>query len=136
MKFTGSLAKASLSTAEMRPFSMRKSDVRLSLARRRQLNGASSVSRVGQRLELLHLERRAHDAGQLAHFLGDQEIVLHEALDRAQPGVPAIAEPLGHGLLHVEAEPLLGPVGEEVQVAAHRPQEALAAAEAPIFVRA
>ena len=51
-----------------------------------------------------------------------------------KPAWPLIAEPLGHRLLHVEAEPLLGPVGEEVQLATHRPEEALAAAEAPIFV--
>ena len=53
-----------------------------------------------------------------------------------KPRMAAIAEPLGHHLLHVEAEPLLGPVGQEMQMAAHRPQEALAAAEAPIFVSA
>ena len=88
----------------------------------------------GQALQLLHLERRADDAGQVADFLGDEEIVLHEALDRAQAGMALIAEPLGHQLLHVEAQPLLGPAGEEVQVATHRPEEALAAAEAAIFV--
>ena len=60
--------------------------------------------------------------------------MLHEALDRAQAGMAAIVEPLGHRLLQVEAEALLGPVGEEVEVAAHRPKEAFAAAEAPIFV--
>ncbi len=60
--------------------------------------------------------------------------MLHEALDRAQAGVPAIVQPLRHGLLHIEGEPLLGPVGEEVEVTAHRPQEGLATAEAAIFV--
>ena len=47
-----------------------------------------------------------------------------------KPGMPAIAEPLGHQRLHVEAQALLGPAGEEMQLAAHRPEEALAAAEA------
>ena len=88
----------------------------------------------GQALQLLQLERRADDAGQIADFLGDEEIVLHEALDRAQAGMALIAEPLGHQLLHVEAEPFLGPAGQEMQLATHRPEEALAAAEAPIFV--
>ena len=32
-------------------------------------------------LQLLHLQRRAQDGGQVADVLGDQEVVLHEALD-------------------------------------------------------
>ena len=96
--------------------------------------GEQRVER-GKRLQLLQLERRADDAGQLADFLRHQEIVTHEALDRAQAGMAAIVEPLGHGLLQLEGETLLGPPGEKMQLAAHGPQEALAAAEAAIFVR-
>ena len=88
----------------------------------------------GQALQLLQLERRADDTGQIADFLGDEEIMLHEALDRAQAGMALIAEPLCHQLLHVEAKPFLGPACQEMQLATHRPEEALAAAEAPIFV--
>ena len=86
-----------------------------------------------QRLQLLHLERRADDAGELANFLGDEEIVLHEALDGAQAGMPAIAELFRHQRLQIEAQALLGAVGEKMQLAAHRPEEALAAAEAAVF---
>ncbi len=48
--------------------------------------------------------------------------------------MPAIAEPLCHRALEVEAQALLRPVGQEMQLTAHRPQERLATAEATIFV--
>ena len=89
----------------------------------------------GQRLQLLHLERRADDGGEIADLLGHEEIVPHEALDAAQAAFAPIAEAFGHQLLHIEGEPLLRPLGEEVQLAANRPQKALAATEAPIFLR-
>jgi hypothetical protein len=60
--------------------------------------------------------------------------MLHEALDRAQAGMTAIAETVGHGTLQVETEAFLGPAGEEMQIAADRPQEELAAAEAAILM--
>jgi hypothetical protein len=60
--------------------------------------------------------------------------VLHEALDRAQGPALGIPEPFRHGCLHVEGEALLGPACQEVQVAAHRPQEVLAAAKGGVFV--
>jgi hypothetical protein len=37
-------------------------------------------------LDLFLLQRRADDARQVADILGDQEVVLHEALDILQPG--------------------------------------------------
>ena len=41
----------------------------------------------------------------------------HEALDSTQARMPAIAEPLRHRALEVEAQALLGPVGQDpVQV--------------------
>ena len=79
----------------------------------------------GHVLGLLLLERGAEDAGQVADILGDQEVVLHEALDRRQAGMAGIAEPLGDLALDVEMQPLLGLAGEEMHVAAHRPQEIL-----------
>ena len=84
----------------------------------------------GQCLELLYFERRAQHGGEIAYVLGDQEVVLHEALDRNQAGARArIAQPFGEHRLHVERQPLLGPAGDEVQMAAHRPEEFLAAAK-------
>src|SRR5262245_8622262 len=47
----------------------------------------------------------------------------------------AIAEPFRHALLQLEGEALLGTASEKMQLAAHGPEEALAAAEAPVFVR-
>ena len=46
-----------------------------------------------------------------------------------------IAEPHRDLALDVEGQPLLGAAGEEVHVAAHRPQEIAAAAKPPVFAR-
>ena len=73
------------------------------------------------RLDLLHLERRAQDGREIAHVLGDQEVVLHEALDGSEPAAVDIAEPLRHGLLHIECQPLFGAPRQEMQMAAHAP---------------
>src|SRR5262249_37063878 len=81
------------------------------------------------------VERQADDPGELTDFLSDEEVVLHEAFDRAQAGMAAIAEPLGHQRLHIEAQAFLRTVSEEMQLTAHRPKETLAAAEASIFCR-
>ena len=60
--------------------------------------------------------------------------MLHEALGVAQAGARRIAEPSGDRPLKIEAQPLFGPAGEEMQVAADRPQKFLAAAEQPQFL--
>ena len=85
-------------------------------------------------LGLRLLERGAEDAGQVADILGDQEVVLHEALDRRQAGMAGVAEALGDLALDVEMQPLLGLAGEEMHVAAHRPQEILGLAEQSVFL--
>ena len=87
-----------------------------------------AVERLG-RLGLPLFERGADDRGEVADVLGDEEIVLHEAFDVGLAGARGVAEPLGDRPLQVEAQPLLGAAGEEMQVAAHRPQEFLAARE-------
>ena len=51
------------------------------------------------------LEVRAQDRGQVADILGDQEVVLHEALDPARAGVVCVAHAAPDLGLHVEAEP-------------------------------
>ena len=58
-------------------------------------------------LRLAVLQLGADDAGQVADILGDQEVVLHEALSGFEPRMPLIAEPAGELGLHVEGEPLL-----------------------------
>ncbi len=78
-------------------------------------------------------ELGAQDGGEVADILRDQEVVLHEALDVAQSGMRGVAEPHRDLALDVERQPFLRAVGEEVHVAAHRPQEILAAAEQHVF---
>ena len=80
-------------------------------------------------LGLLVFELRAQDRGEIADVLGDQEVVLHEALDVLHARMLGVAEPHGDLALDVERQPLLGAPGEEVHVAADRPLEVLAAAE-------
>ena len=68
-------------------------------------------------------------------LLGDQEVAPHEALDRRGVAAVAIAHAPGDLRLQVEGQPLLGPAGGEVQVAAHRPQEVEGAQEGPHLAR-
>ena len=77
---------------------------------------------------------RAQDRGQIADILGDQEVVLHEALDVLQAGMLGVAEPHGDLALDVERQALLGAADEKMHVAAHRPEKILAAAEQLVFV--
>ena len=84
-----------------------------------------------RRLAVMLLERGAEDARQVADVLGDQEVVLHEALDVLEAGMGGVAEAAGHLALEVEGQALLLAAGEEMQVAAHRPEEILGLAEEP-----
>ena len=59
--------------------------------------------------------------------------MLHEALDVLQAGMLGVAEPHRDLALDVERQPLLGAAGDEMHVAAHRPEEILAAAEQLVF---
>ena len=86
-------------------------------------------------LGLFVFQLGAQDRGEVADVLGHQEVVLHEALDVLHAGMRGIAEPDRDLALHVERQPLLGAAGEEMQVAAHRPQEIGAAAEGAVFLR-
>ena len=85
------------------------------------------------RLGLPLFERGADDCGQVADVLGDEEIMLHEPFDVGLAGPRGVAEPLGDRPLHVEAQPLLGATSEEMEVAAHPPQEFFAAREQSEF---
>ena len=80
-------------------------------------------------LGLAVLELGAEDRGEVADVLRDQEVVLHEALDVAQAGMRGVAEPHRDLALDIERQPFLRAAGDEVHVAAHRPQKILAAAE-------
>ena len=88
-----------------------------------------------RRLGLALLHRRADDRGQVADILRHQEIVFHEALDVVLPGARGVAQPFGDRPLQVEAQALLRATRQEMQVAAHRPEEFLAAAKQREFPR-
>ena len=75
-------------------------------------------------------------AGQIADRLRLQEIELHEPLDRRLAGPLGIAQRPRDRRLMVEAQPLLGPAGGQMQMAAHRPEEALGPLEPAIFLGA
>ena len=81
------------------------------------------------RLGLPLLERRGNDRRQVADVLRHEEIVLHETLDVGLSGAGRIAELAGDWPLYVEAQALLRPAGQEVQVAPDRPEKLLAAPE-------
>ena len=80
------------------------------------------------------LEVRADDGGEVADIFGGEEIMLHEAFDVPEARMRGVAEPHRDLALDVERQPLLGAPGEEVHVAAHRPEKVLAAAEHVVFV--
>ena len=129
MRLTGSRRKTSGSAALMRLLSTRKSSVSANVRRPRGRKRAITRLEHRHRLGLAVFERRAQDGGEVAHVLGDQEVVLHEALDLLEPRVLGVAEPHRDLALDVERQPFLRAAHEEVHVAADRPQEVLAAAE-------
>ena len=78
---------------------------------------------------LVGFEDRAEDPGQVADILGDQEIIFHEALDPAAPRIVGVTHPPSDLCLQVESQPLFGPAGQIVKMAADRPQEPLGVVE-------
>ena len=74
--------------------------------------------------ELL-VEMGEEDPGQIADGFGVKEIMAHEALDRRLAGPVGVAHPAGDLALIVEGQAILGAAGDQMEVAAHRPQEAL-----------
>ena len=100
--------------------------------RRAQPGDEAAEHRRGLGLALF--EAGAQDRGEIADVLGGEEIVLHEALDVLQAGMLGVAEPDRDLALDVERQPLLGAAGDEMHVAADRPQEVFAAAEQLVFL--
>jgi hypothetical protein len=73
---------------------------------------------------------REEHAGEVADVLRLQEVELHEPLDRALARALGVVHPPRDLALEIEGQPVLGALGDRVQVAADRQQEALGAAEA------
>ena len=69
----------------------------------------------------LLVELREEQPGQIPDRLRIEEVELHEALDRGFSRPVSIIHDLGDPRLIVEIEPLLGPSGKLVKVAADRP---------------
>src|SRR5690554_335685 len=88
----------------------------------------------GLLLSLLLFQHRAEDAGEVAYILGDEEVMLHEALNGFQAAMALITKALCHFGLNVEADALFRAAREEVQLAAHRPEKILRLAEGLIFL--
>ncbi len=76
---------------------------------------------------LFLLERCANDGCKIADVLGDEKIMFHEPLDVGLPGPRGVVELFGDRQLKLERQPLLGATGEEMQMAADRPEKLLAA---------
>ena len=91
-------------------------------------------------LEVALLQIGAQNAGEIAHILGDREVVLHEALDRCEAVALAVrvtleAHPPRNLGLQIEAQLLLGLAAQKVHVAAHGPLKVLGGHEHREFVR-
>jgi hypothetical protein len=90
----------------------------------------------GRLLDMAGLELGQEDAGQFAHAGGVAEIVLHEMLDRAAAGMVLVSQPFGDLHLDVECHLVLSAIGDQVQVAAHRPEKPLGRVEGGEFLGA
>ena len=129
-------ARTARAGAPDRPGRNRPTESRSGRGRARSRRGASGRRRMRRKREAeallaqLLVELGEEHAGQVADRLRVEEIELHEALDRRFPGPVGVMHDLGDARLIVEVEPLLGASGEQVQMAAHRPEEALGAVEA------
>ena len=75
-------------------------------------DAAEEAVQARRALRLALLELRADDARQVADVLGDEEIVLHEALGRLQAGMHLVAEAARKLRLQVEGKPLLRASGQ------------------------
>ena len=126
---TGSFLKTSGDFGTTRPLSSLKAGASLRVPGCSWKQPADHAAEPRRILHLPGFEAGAENARQIAHILGHQEIVLHEALDVLQSAMRLVAEALGDVGLPVEAQPVIAALRQEMQVAAHRPQEALALLE-------
>src|SRR3546814_3478717 len=76
---------------------------------------------------------RHKDAGNIADHLRVQEIILHEPLDRRFALPLGKAHPCRDLLLQIEGQPVLGPSGDAMQMAADGPEKILRPLKLPQF---
>ena len=62
------------------------------------------------------------------------EIILHEHLDAAPPGGIGISHAIGDLDLHVKGQLVIGPLGDQMQMTAHRPEKILGLGEGAEFI--
>ncbi len=84
---------------------------------------------------MLFLQMGEEHSGQIADLLGGQEIMPHEAFDRAHAGAVGIGHAVGDFALHVEGQPLFGAAGDVVQIDPHGPEKIPRPLEQAIFRR-
>jgi hypothetical protein len=102
MRFTGSRRNAF--GARVEPAVL---DVEILVPVRGLRNPGSRLDSAGRRFLVLLFQRRAEDARQVAHILGDEKVGAHEMLDRAARIVVGEAHAGARQLgLHVEGKPL------------------------------
>ena len=80
---------------------------------------------------VLFLQRRTDNAGQIADFLGDQIIMLHEPLDTQTGFAVVIMQTFANLHLHIERQAFLRSVRQIVQTATHFPEKFFGFLEAP-----
>src|ERR1700687_5567732 len=112
MKLTGSSVKALSLARVRRPASTAKP---ATVLRREE----KACQRKRGFFLLLGFEHGAEDPGQVADVLGDEKIMLHEALDAARAGMGRVAHAAADLALDVEGHALLGAAGQVVQMTAH-----------------
>src|SRR3546814_2083965 len=76
---------------------------------------------------------RQKNAGNIADHLRVQEIILHEPLDRRFTLPLGKAHPCRDLLLQIEGQPVLGPSGDAMQMAADGPEKILRPLKLPQF---
>src|SRR3546814_18804285 len=81
---------------------------------------------------VLRLDDGAEDAREVADFLGDEEVALHEALDVHEAAVRREAHARRDLLLRVAGETFVGTAREIMNVAAQGPQAVPRLLEAPL----
>ena len=96
--------------------------------RLRRAGGQETAQAFGLLL-VIGFQLRGEDARQAADILGDEEVALHEAFDALLALAVAVAHAGGDLGLQVETEAVLGAAGDEVDMAAHGPEETRGADE-------
>ena len=99
--------------------------------------GAAPCAQLGKKAQPLRrplvIQLGQKYAGQRSHLPRVEKEHLHEAFDRALARPVGKIHPQRHFALQIKRQPVFGPVGDHVQVAAHRPEKVFGPAERAVF---